>query len=109
MSVLICNAHGELHGAWLHLDDTLRLYRLDLAGDDQKEQAEAQFEGALQELERHVREQRSTTVAIVLAAFNNFQQRYQALQDENERLQQQVRALSPPSPASTVLHCIDDY
>ena len=77
----------------------------------QKEQAEAQFEGALQELERHVRQQRSTTVAIVHvhAAFNNFQQRYQALQDENERLQQHVRALSPPSPASTVLHCIDDY
>ena len=103
MSVLICNAHGELHGAWLHLHDTLRLYRIGLASDDQKDQAEAQFEGVLQELERHVREQRSTTVAIVHVAFNNFQQRYQALQDKNERLQQHVRTLSPPSPAPVTL------
>ena len=45
---------------------------------------------------------RSTTLAIVHAAANNFHQQYQALQHENERLQQHVRTLSPPSPASTV-------
>ena len=39
---------------------------------------------------------------IVHAAANNFHQQHQALQHENERLQQHVRTLSPPSPASTV-------
>ena len=34
---------------------------------------------------------RSTTLAIVHAAANKFHQQYQALQHENERLQQHVR------------------
>ena len=72
MSVLVCNAHGELQGAWLHVQDTLHLYRLDLATDEQKDQVEAQFERAFQVLELRVREQRSTTLAIVHAAANNF-------------------------------------
>ena len=109
MSVLICNAHGELRGAWLHLHDTLHLYRLDLATDEQKDQAEAQFERAFQVLEVHVREQRSTTLAIVHAAANKYHQQYQVLQHENERLQQHVRALSPPSPASKVTLPLPGY
>ena len=43
MSVLICNAHGELHGAWLHVQDTLHLYRLDLATDEQARELLAAF------------------------------------------------------------------
>ena len=109
MSVLICNAHGELHGAWLHVQDTLHLYRLDLADDEQKDQAEAQFERAFHVLELRVREQRSTTLAIVHAAANNFHQQYQALQHENERLQQHVRTLRPPSPASKVTLPLPGY
>jgi hypothetical protein len=102
MSVLICKAHGELHSARLHLDDTLRLYRLDLASDDQKDYAEAQFNRAMQELERLGTEQRSHMLAVIHSAGNKFNQQYQALQHENERLQQRVMALSPPSPASKV-------
>ena len=108
LSVLICNAHGEVRGAWLHLHDTLHLYRLDLASDDQKDHAEAQFEASFQELERHVREQRSTTLAIVEAAANIFNQQYQALQHENDSLRQHVQTLSPPSPVSVhvaTCHC----
>ena len=73
MSVLICNAQSRRtarcrYGAWLHVQDTLHLYRIDLATDEQKDQAQAQFERAFQVLERHVREQRSTTLAIVHVA-----------------------------------------
>ena len=76
---------------------------------EQKDQAEAQFERAFQVLELRVREQRSTTLAIVHAAANNFHQQYQALQHENERLQQHVRTLSPPSPASKVTLPLPGY
>ena len=46
----------------------LQLYHLNLATDEQKDQAQAQFERAFQVLELLVREQRSTTLAIVHAA-----------------------------------------
>ena len=91
------------------VQDTLQLYRLDLATDEQKDQAEAQFERAFQVLELRVRDQQSTTLAIVHAAANNFHQQYQALQHENERLQQHVRTLSPPSPASKVTLPLPGY
>ena len=102
MGALFCKAHGELHGVRLHLDDTLRLYRIDLASEDQKDYAEAQFDRAMQELERLGTEQRSYMLAVIHSAGNKFNQQYQALQHENERLQQRVMALSPPSPASKV-------
>ena len=97
MSVLICNAHGELRGAWLHLHDTLHLYRLDLATDEQKDQADVQFERTFQVLELHVREQRSVNLAIVHAAAHSSHQQCQALQHENGRLQLRVWTLIPPS------------
>ena len=100
-----------MHGARPHVQDTLQLYRLGLATDEQKDQAETQLERAFQVLELRVQEQRSTTctLAIVHAAANNSHQQYQALQHEDERLQQHVRTLSPPSPASKVTLPLPGY
>jgi hypothetical protein len=95
--------YGQLHGAWMHLENTHSLYEDKFVTKPNLTLAQNRFEGAMKALEQTAMTQRFRLLALIISAASKFRNTWQKLQVENERLRMQLQnAQDDPSVLAEV-------